>query len=78
VVISLLLYFVLKRSGLVAFMATLFIMGVFTTFPMTFQTSAWYAGYGYAALAVVGAVALYGFKTSLGGRPLVSGALLDD
>ncbi|HEX7798627.1 MAG TPA: hypothetical protein VF456_29905, partial [Vicinamibacterales bacterium] len=75
VLISLLFYFVLKRFGLVAFMATLFVLGMFTTFPMTFQTSAWYAGYGYTALAVVGATALYGFRTSLGGRPLVVGAM---
>jgi hypothetical protein len=40
-------------------------------YPITFETSAWYAGYGYAALFVVGGIAFYGFRTSLGGRRLV-------
>ena len=78
VLMSLLFYFVLKRFGLVAFMVTLAVQAIFAAFPMTFQTSAWYAGYGYAALALVGATALYGFRTSLGGRPLVGGGGMDD
>jgi hypothetical protein len=36
------------------------------------------AGHGYAALAVVAAIALHGFKTSLGGQPIVVGQGLDD
>ena len=40
---------------------------------MTFQVSAWYGGYGYAVLATVAAIALYGFKTSLGVQLIVVG-----
>jgi hypothetical protein len=39
--------------------------------PMTFRSSVWYSSVGFAALAVVAAIALYGFKTSLGGRRLL-------
>jgi hypothetical protein len=39
-------------------------------FPITFDTS-WYAGYGYAALFLIAAIAFYGFHTSLGGRPML-------
>jgi serine/threonine-protein kinase len=75
---NLLLILVLKRFGLFAFMAAELVVGVFANFPITLQTSAWYAGYGYAALGVVGAIALYGFKTSLGGQSLVAAASIDD
>jgi serine/threonine-protein kinase len=78
VIQNLLLFLVLKRLGFVAFMAALLVMSVFASFPMTFQASAWYAGYGYAALAIVAAIAIYGFRTSLGGRPLLVGAGVDD
>ena len=39
-----------------------YVLGTVTLFPLTFEASSWYAGFGYAALA------LFGFKTSLGGR----------
>ena len=38
--------------------------------PITFDSSAWYAIFGYIALFVVIAIALYGFRIALGGRPL--------
>jgi len=78
VIENLLLVLALKRFGLFAFMAAVFIVGVFADFPMTFQSSVWYAGYGYAALGVVGAIALYGFKTSVGDKPLIVGASVED
>jgi hypothetical protein len=31
---------------------------------------------GYVTLIIVGALALYGFKTVLGGRPLIQGAAI--
>jgi len=77
VIENLVLVLVLKRFGLFAFMVALFVGGLFADFPMTFQASAWYAGYGYAALGLIGAITLYGFKMSLGGRPLVVGGLDD-
>ena len=37
-------------------------------FPITLDMSAWYAGYGFAALAVLFALLAFGFRTALGGR----------
>jgi hypothetical protein len=73
-----LVIFLLWRVGLVAMIAALFVYQVFARYPMTFQASWWYSGLGYTALLIVGAIALYGFKTSLGGRPFVAGVGLDD
>ena len=46
--------------------------------PMTLDASAWYASYGYLALVTFGAMVLYAFRTSLGGRPLLAAQHLDD
>jgi len=71
-------FMLLKRVGLGAFVVAMFVDRLFHDFPLTVHASAWYAGYGYAALAIVAAIALYGFKTSLGGRPFVADVGLDD
>ena len=68
---SLLTLLVLMRVGLVAAMVSLFVYRIFLVFPITFDTSAWYAGYGYAALLVVAGLALYGFRTSIGDHTLM-------
>jgi serine/threonine-protein kinase len=65
-----LLYLVLFRAGLVATVVMNMVNTLFSSFPMTFDTSAWYSSIGFAALAVVMALSLYGFRTSLGSRPL--------
>jgi eukaryotic-like serine/threonine-protein kinase len=75
---QIMLCLMLQRFGLFALMTTAFVVQVFGDYPMTFRVSAWYAGYGYVALGIVAVIALYGFKTSLGGRPLVVGASLGD
>jgi hypothetical protein len=46
--------------------------------PITLDASAWYAPYGYAALAIIAAIVLYAFRTSLGGRPLLAPSPIDD
>jgi serine/threonine-protein kinase len=61
---------VLTRVGLVALMITQFVSGTLIAYPITFDTSAWYSGFGFAALAIVAVVTLYGFRTSLGSRKL--------
>ena len=68
--------FVAVRFGLVAFAALASVTVIFGFTPITFQVS-WYAGYGYAALLLIAALALYGFKTSLGGRPALSFAAME-
>jgi serine/threonine-protein kinase len=67
---SLLFLFVMMRVGLWALMVTSFVVQLWLDFPLTLQTSAWYAGAGYAALFILAAITLYGFRTSLGGRRL--------
>ncbi len=61
----------LARFGVLTAMVQIFVVSAFLRFPVTLQASAWYAGIGYAALLVIGAIALFGFRTSLGGRPLL-------
>lgn len=62
--------FVLLRLGLFAMMVTGFVLQVLLDFPLSLQTSAWYSGYGYTALLIIGVIALYGFRGSLGGQRL--------
>ena len=42
-----------------------------SAYPVTFDTSAWHAPAGFAVLALIAALALFGFRTSLGGRRLL-------
>ena len=51
---------------------------LFISNPMTLQSSAWYSTVGYVPLGIVGAIAVYGFRTALGGRPVLGGAALGD
>jgi hypothetical protein len=72
-----LLVFLLIRFGLLAFVA----QGIFVnllSFPLTTQGSAWYAGISLAGILLMAAMALYGFYTSLGGRPVFGGAVLEE
>jgi hypothetical protein len=66
------------RIGLVAAIVDSFVWTLFSTSPMTLQRSAWYASAGYASLAIVGAMAVYGFRTTLGGRPVLHGVAVSD
>jgi hypothetical protein len=59
------------RSGLAAFIASLVLVILLQVNPATFHPSSWYPVYGYAALAIVFAIALYGFRTSLGGQTVL-------
>jgi hypothetical protein len=70
--------FLLIRFGLLAFA----VQGLFDIllegYPLTTQGSAWYAGISLAAILLMAAMALYGFYTSLGGRPVFGGAVLEE
>jgi hypothetical protein len=70
--------FALVRIGLVAGIVDSFVWTLFITSPMTTDTSAWYASAGYATLMIVGAIAVYGFRTALAGRPILPGAAIGD
>jgi predicted Ser/Thr protein kinase len=60
---------VLFRLGLLAALAANLAWNLVSAFPMPSSLSAWYAGPGLFALAIVAAMAAYGFRASLGGRP---------
>ena len=70
--------FVLTRFGHVASIPAWYVFIVFLTFPMTLNASAWYSGAGFAGLFLVLAITLYGFRTSLGNRPLLNVASAED
>jgi serine/threonine-protein kinase len=71
-------FFVLMRFGLVAAALSFFASNLVSAVPTTLDASAWYSGYGYAALAIFAAIVLYAFRASLGGRPLLAPSRLDD
>jgi hypothetical protein len=69
--------FCLVRFGLVATIIGILI-GQIVELPATLDASAWYAAYGYAALAVFAALILNAFRTSLVSRPNLAPSRLDD
>ena len=71
-------FFVLIRFGLLSAVVVLFTAIFFSASGITLDTSAWYFGYGFAALAIFAAIVLYAFRTSLAGRPLFAPSRLDD
>ena len=48
------------------------------SFPLTTQRSTWYSGLSLAGILLLAAMAFYGFYTSLGGRPVFGGAVLEE
>ncbi len=69
---------VVMRFGLLALVATALSQDLLQALPITTQTSAWYAGIGWFGVVYLAALTFYGFYTSLGGRPLFGGGVLDD
>ena len=70
--------FLLRRLGLLWLVVTIFLVGLLSRFPLTRETSSWYAGISLAGILLMAAMALYGFYTSLGGRPVFGGAVLEE
>jgi serine/threonine-protein kinase len=70
--------FVMIRFGLLALVTNFVAYNILQDYPLTTQGSAWYAGIGLAGILVIAAMALYGFYTSLGGRPVFGGAVLEE
>jgi hypothetical protein len=42
------------------------------------EWSVWYSGIGLTGILLIAALAFYGFYTSLGGRPVFGGAVLEE
>jgi serine/threonine protein kinase len=55
-----------------------YVYNIYLNFPMTFQTSAWYSGIGFAGLLWIFTLTLYGFWTSVAGQPLLNIASADE
>jgi len=70
--------FLLIRFGLLAFVVEGFFINLLENFPLTTHGSAWYSGISLAAILLMAVVAFYGFYTSLGGRPVFGGAVLEE
>jgi serine/threonine-protein kinase len=70
--------FVVFRFGLLALLSFSVGTSILSRFPITTDTSAPYFGIGLAGLALLLAFALYAFRTSLGGRPLLAASHFDD
>jgi hypothetical protein len=70
--------FLLIRLGLLALVASAVFQFCFLNLPLTTQGSAWYAGISLAGILLMAAMTLYGFYTSLGGRPVFGGAVLEE
>jgi hypothetical protein len=70
--------FVLMRFGLMAVALVTSTKFILEGFPTTLDVSAWYFGYGFAALAILAMIVLYAFRFSLGSRPLFGTPRLDD
>ena len=70
--------FLLIRFGLLAPVTNFIFWYVLGKCPLTTQSSAWYAGISLAGILILAAIALYAFYTSLGGRPVFGGAVLEE
>jgi hypothetical protein len=65
-----LLLWLLTRLGVLACIVMLVTTSLLRQSPLTTDFSAWYAGSGATAMAVVFAIAAFGFYTSQAGRPI--------
>lgn len=70
--------FLLRRLGLLWLVVASSFGGLLSNFPLTTQMSSWYAGIGLAGIVLMAAIAFYGFYTSLGGRPVFGGGVLEE
>jgi len=70
--------FVLIRFGLLALVTNFMVVNILHNFPLTTQGSAWYAGISLTGILLMAAMTFYGFYTSLGGRPVFGGAVLEE
>ncbi len=75
--ISAAVIFVFLRLGLLVLVFSNY-FAHFLEFPLTTDASAWYAGTSLFLLLVLASIAIYGFRIALAGRPMWSGAGLDD
>jgi hypothetical protein len=76
--LSVILAFIFVRLGLLALSTLAWSIAILTGAPLTLDLSAWYADRSLIAMAALAGLALYGFYTSVGGKPLFGASLLED
>jgi hypothetical protein len=64
--------------GLLWLVVTIFLVGLLSRFPLTRETSSWYAGISLAGILLMAAMTFYSFYTSLGDRPVFGGSVLEE
>jgi serine/threonine-protein kinase len=77
-VFSLIFLGALLRFGLLAPMVAIFVMSLTNGFPIVPDFSAWYVGQALLVHAILGGMALYGFRVALAGRPMFADATLGE
>jgi hypothetical protein len=70
--------FLMIRFGLLTLVANFVFWQVLSNFPLTTQSSAWYSGISLTGLLLIATIMFYAFYTSLGGRPVFGGAVLEE
>jgi Protein kinase domain len=75
---ALILLLVLRRGGLLSLAVALFYMFSLIEVPITLDVGAWYAPRALPVAGALVALAIYGFRTSLGGKPVFGSSLMDD
>lgn len=75
---TVLMYLVLTRAGLLALVTTLYVWFILLEAALTFDPSQWYATRLVPLAIVLLGLTLFSFYTSLGGKPLIGSALLDE
>jgi serine/threonine-protein kinase len=68
----------LLRGGLLPLVVALYVVYSALEVPITLDFSAWFAVQGFPVIGAIVALAVYGFYTSLGGKPMFGGGLLED
>ena len=68
---------VLTRVGLLAIIVSHFVRTMILSNPITADLGVWYSPAGVFAVVLVTALLLYGFRTALAGRPILSPRLLE-
>jgi hypothetical protein len=69
---------VLVRYGLLAAIVAIYVVNYLLVFPLQTDLSSWTAAPTVWALGLVVALAVYGYRTALGGRSAFAGALPSD
>ncbi|MBV9144722.1 MAG: hypothetical protein JO065_02315, partial [Acidobacteria bacterium] len=72
ILVAALIVFVLLRFGLLALTVGYTCVALLINAPLGLDPSRWYFSRGFVPVLIVLALALYGFRTSLGSRPLLA------